>query len=388
MRPFQFSQDSSNRPLICPPASEAVVRLEFLDALRGLAAVWVVLFHVNVTLKVLMKLTGATPDWGWFTKFGLIGVMLFFVVSAFSLTYTMQLHSDRSAAAFYIRRLFRIAPLFFALVIFHLWRDPSQLQLLVLLANASFVFNLFPAYHESVVWGGWTIGVEMIFYLMFPLIYRFVDDTWKAVVVVVACFVIAWIGTILLDHFSPANYSYKIFAIFLPVFTAGMLAFQVSASLKHHEHRTTLGVALIALALISLTAFLNYWDTVFDHVLFFDRWALAEQALIFSTFLIGLMLAPVAVFVNRVTIFLGKISYSLYLIHLPLVFYSIPLYQWIYNFPLNRSMKFAACIAVTFCMLVPICYLTYRCIEEPGIQLGKLIWRRLSVRRESRIVAG
>ena len=390
MSAAELLQETSGAAVVVRPEGDIIARLEFLDAARGLAALWVVLFHVSANVSSYMRMPAGVPDWAWFIKFGAIGVMLFFVVSAFSLCYTMQQYRDKSAIAFYIRRLFRIAPLFYALLIYQLWRFPNHWQWPELLANMFFIFNLVPKFHGSIVWGGWTIGVEMIFYVAFPFLFRHFDNVWKSAGLVGVCFLMSWAAEPLVDHYSLQVSGYRLHAVsnFLPVFAAGMLAFHVSAALKHHARRYAIGVGLIVSALILLCVLLYRWGPEFLVSLFFDRWGLSAQGLIFAMFLVGLMFAPSAILVNRVTTFLGKLSYSIYLTHLPVLWLLIPLFVKIYALSWSTSLKFGACTALTLSIVLPASYLTYRLIEDPGIRLGRLVRSRWSSRHKDSVVVG
>jgi peptidoglycan/LPS O-acetylase OafA/YrhL len=107
------------------------------------------------------------------------------------------------------------------------------------------------------------------------------------------------------------------------------------------------------------------------------------QGISFALILIGLLLAPVHIVVNRVTGFLGKTSYSLYLLHPTLVLLLVPAYRWVYAQPMGLSLKFAGCSALTLTLLIPLSYLSYRWIERPGINLGRnLLVARTRVRHE------
>src|SRR5437867_4319957 len=97
-------------------------RLDFVEALRGLAALYVVIFHLTQIPTPHLE----TPF--WLTKiigFGGSGVSLFFVVSAFTLTLSMRLHEQEAYATrrFYVRRVFRIVPLFYVWSILAWIRD-------------------------------------------------------------------------------------------------------------------------------------------------------------------------------------------------------------------------------------------------------------------------
>src|SRR5688572_12152133 len=105
-------------------ASPGVPHLHFLDALRGLAAFFVIVYHM-----VLMPEPDlAVPRWGHLVAHnGGMGVTLFFVVSAFSLFYTMplRLREPRPWVSFFVHRFFRIAPLFYLWIVLSLIRDKA-----------------------------------------------------------------------------------------------------------------------------------------------------------------------------------------------------------------------------------------------------------------------
>jgi len=102
------------------------------------------------------------------------------------------------------------------------------------------------------------------------------------------------------------------------------------------------------------------------------------QAIIYSALLLGLSLIPWRPIVNRFTIFLGMISYSMYLNHPTLVAALNPVYQRIYGSPILGTLQFFLCILVTFGCLLTASYLTYRFIEEPGLRFASNLIRRLN----------
>jgi peptidoglycan/LPS O-acetylase OafA/YrhL len=92
-------------------------RLDFVDSLRGLAALYIVVYHMALVPHPRLE----APHWAQAVVLsGGTAVTLFFVVSAFSLCHTMNAHAGELHAVrdFFIRRLFRIAPLFYAMLLF------------------------------------------------------------------------------------------------------------------------------------------------------------------------------------------------------------------------------------------------------------------------------
>lgn len=113
------------------------------------------------------------------------------------------------------------------------------------------------------------------------------------------------------------------------------------------------------------------WPAPFEVVLFL-------QAPIFVALLLGLSLVPWPLIVNRLTVFLGTISYSLYLTHSLVLWMLGPVFQWIYRQPLTFvTVRFALCAVVALVSSVAVSWVTYRLIEQPGMRVGQwLIVRR------------
>jgi peptidoglycan/LPS O-acetylase OafA/YrhL len=346
--------------------SKAIPRLGFLDALRAVAALWVVHYHLILIPQPAL----AYPEWAWLASIGGMGVTLFFVASSFSLCHTMPIHSgeDEGLSAFYLRRFFRIAPLFYFMLGFYFLRDIWLFNLVhgpgEVAINALFVFNLIPGEQSGYVWASSTVGVEMLFYVLFPFAYRYFDGFLKSLVLVVLCAAIARFSHLMMTYLPFDAAPYYAGSIFrhLPVFALGLVAFHAGKLLMGFRYRWATGLAFLVAGVAVMWALITgrlYMDSV---------WA---QGVSFSLILIGLLLAPLRVIVNRITGFLGKISYSLYLVHPTLVYLLIPVYRTIYEQPIGLSYKFIGCSTLTLSLLIPLSFLTYRWLERPGIELGK-----------------
>jgi len=145
-------------------------RLHGVDALRGLAASAVVVHHVvGINGLEVPRSLHAIPDY-----FG-YAVPLFFVISTFSLCYTYDGRFDGTVAVrnYLIRRFMRIAPLFYCMlavwVLTDLVKFHQPVSIASLLANLTLTFNLVGPYQYSIVWAGWSIGVEFVDYFVFPI---------------------------------------------------------------------------------------------------------------------------------------------------------------------------------------------------------------------------
>lgn len=376
-------------PAAQPARSKA--RLEFLDALRGLAALYVVVYH----LMLLPQPHLVAPRWAEkFAMNGGTGVTLFFIVSAFSLYFTMplRLRESNPTLAFYLHRFFRIAPLFYFLIIATLVRDAWAFgvthSLVEITSSATFVFNLIPTKQEGFVWAGWTIGVEMIFYAIFPLIYSRIKSLGSSIALFFASLMLWLAVKLLLDYMvMPEAWKQSILQWsvlkHIPIFAVGIVAYHAFTSFHSANPQPGafrgLGNALLWGGIFGFAALLQGWlPNIFDDSYYW-------QGIVFACLFMGLALSPWRLIVNSATRYLGKISYSVYLVHTTVIFFMAPAYHWIYRHSSSLTVCFLASLLLTLMIVLPLSSLTYRFIEEPGITMGKKLAARLkesSVKRK------
>ncbi len=141
-----------------------------LDLLRAIAIAWVMLFHSFVV-------GGLGPEYQWLSRYGWMGVDLFFVLSGFLIG--SQVLAPLAAGAkvsfreFYRRRAFRILPAFATVLALYLalpnLREAPGLE--PWWKFAGFIMNLSIDYSQNQAFShAWSLCVEEHFYLVFPLL--------------------------------------------------------------------------------------------------------------------------------------------------------------------------------------------------------------------------
>lgn len=157
----------SSVPLRAHVASESSVdRVAGFDLLRGICALAVVFYHV-------LSWHGAAHLY----NLGTYAVYIFFVLSGASMyvAYAHRFSRGYSVGRFLSLRYIRLAPLYMlGLVLAAAYRiykgDYTPDNLAHVLLNASLLFGLGNPGATSEVAGGWSIGIEFVFYLMFPVV--------------------------------------------------------------------------------------------------------------------------------------------------------------------------------------------------------------------------
>ena len=169
------------------------------------------------------------------------GVPLFFIISSFTLYLSLDNNLDerRKLLKFYIRRFFRIAPLFYVLLIYVVLdeliiqkRVPSRLEVL---SNFTFTFNLIPQYAKSLFSDGWTVGVEMLFYLFLPLIFIKVNNIRRSIIFFIGVYFLSQAGKQLVDMIigedvmrsNTINYDLYNFFHWAPIFPIGIIFYLI-----------------------------------------------------------------------------------------------------------------------------------------------------------------
>jgi len=354
-------------------------RFAYIDTLRGLAALYVLFFH----LALIPNPDLGVPYWAkQIVLTGGTGVTLFFVVSAFTLCYSMQTRSNspNPIYEFYVRRIFRILPLFYIWIVISLIRDGymygKEHSLAEVLLSTFFVFNLIPGKETGFVLASWTLGVEMLFYLIFPLLFRSITDYRRAFALFLVTIVVSRAFQYLLAYLPMSdeqrgNYYNFSFLHQLPVFAAGVLVFYLyEAFIKGKEVNHSWGIVLLGMFVFIYDALLSgkLKNILLEHL----YW----QAIAYGCLLLGLSIFPWKLVVNKFTGFLGLISYSVYLSHTTVIVAFKPLYSNIYSLEAPTSFRYFLSAAITLVIVILVSYVTYRFIEEPGMQLGRSLIRK------------
>lgn len=139
--------------------------LSGLDYLRGLAALCVMLFHYTAwTNQNYAEL--------FWDKMAIYSVSIFYIVSGITLhhVYRKILKPNmQELKNFYIKRFFRIFPLFWLVTIYFMTVERQRPDLKIILLNFTGLFG-FIEWDKGIAFGVWSIGNEIVFYTLFPFV--------------------------------------------------------------------------------------------------------------------------------------------------------------------------------------------------------------------------
>jgi peptidoglycan/LPS O-acetylase OafA/YrhL len=352
-----------------------------LEALRGVAILLVFAYHASS-----MLLGGYRFDGSWvspaaaFVYAGHTGVTLFFVLSAFLLSRPFLAEARGEPRvdlrAFYRRRALRILPLYVVAVAAgtvlsaaqpaDLWRAAPHL---LFLSGLPGVPELFP---YGSVW--WSLGTEVQFYLLLPLLpLAFRAPRLAAALVLayaVAFALLSDVRTVALLG-SRGSLAWR-----APAFAAGIAAAFAYERLaprwlerpaprwlrRGGADLVLLGGALALGFLLRWVVWRGYFKAEHGS----PEWHALEAAL-WAALVLWVLLAPLRsrpLLRNRALEGVGRLSYSIYLTHLPILFFAlVPLAfggnpkTWEAASALRVLAAFAACLALSAA--------TYRFIERP-----------------------
>lgn len=178
---------------------------------------------------------------------------------------------ERPLTKFYLRRFFRIAPLYYFGILFYLittvflhfaqsaileW--PVRYSFLNIMANATFLHSFYVPANNSIVPGGWSIAAEMVFYLAFPFIFpifrnlRRVNVYYLPIASLAVCWLILQIFRLFLS-LGLENNSFLYFSIVnqLPVFLLGIALYFSSRRKLSTPVIMSLGIITFCLAIMS-----------------------------------------------------------------------------------------------------------------------------------------
>jgi len=345
------------------PSNAALAYRPDIDGLRAFAVIAVVFYHAFPNL-----LPG-----------GFIGVDVFFVISGFLISSIIFSELDTQSfkfSSFYARRIKRIFPALIVILLvsfvvgwFLLFENELK-QLGDHVSRAALFLSNFILWYETGYFDNaaetkpllhlWSLGIEEQFYIVWPLVAWFLwrlKDRKSIAISILIVISFAWNmwqaeHDLTHDFYSPLTRFWELLAGALIAASANLLK-QHATWQSHANHRAMLG----ALLLLFGVAYIN------ANMKFPGVWAgvpVVGAALLISAHTSAWVNR--AVLANRLLVWIGAISYPLYLWHWPILSFA----RIVEGGAPNAQMRISAVLAS-----VLLAWLTFVCIERPI----RLQWR-------------
>jgi peptidoglycan/LPS O-acetylase OafA/YrhL len=356
-----------------------------LDALRGWAILGVISVHVQAAV-------GSFPGKRVFAT-GHYGVQLFFLLSSLTLclsSYDRWRLENYPAARFMIRRAFRILPLWWFAILFDNFATlpPHTYHLAGQLIATGFFLNVWnPLPAQGVVLGGWSIAVEVFAYLLLPVVFVALRKRpiGRAVWLMATALLLTKIGSFgqFLQHrvgvscpdvFVGATGAFSL-PFNAPAFATGILLFtmlkdtRVGPFCRRLSHWLITPSALACLVILGFVK-LRFIPTV------------VVYSAVFAIIIIRVWHKEEPLLVNRFTTYLGKISYSCYVVHFIVLQWIIATAKTIgFHFFSESTAKngidFIVLFSATLLSTIVLSQVSYSFIETPGIAFGQRLLKVL-----------
>ena len=310
------------------------LRLPELDALRGIAAMMVVLFHYGLH---------RVSDESWL-KFGVSGVELFFMISGFVIFMTLQ--KTASLQKFAINRFIRLYPTYWASLLFvsimilsyaglkgDIDLEDDFLQ--VFLANTTMLQHYFDLRDLEEPY--WSLVVELSFYLFIALLFYSPFKKYLNHVILIVIFLSLF--PVFVNSLRPFFKAAMFYFPALPNLSLFFVGIQFFLIHENKEH-TARGLSLILFAMISQIVLFDYSGRSY---VFLNQREFTAMIVLYHLIFLAFVLGRLSFIVHPITLFLGRISYALYLSHFFVSHrHIIPYLVNTLNLPLWSAMIFFA----------------------------------------------
>jgi peptidoglycan/LPS O-acetylase OafA/YrhL len=366
---------SPQPPLQTKPAAH----YPFVDGIRGITAFYVVLNHIWTRFVVIAE-AGSLPPWFHLLKFGHAAVAIFIVLSGFCLMLPIAQHTPLALRPDFLkRRARRILPAYFAAMVLSLLigislpaiLPPHSCEWQSLVLHSLLLHNWTPRWSIAINGPFWSIALEWQIYFIFALVLMPLRKHFGRLAVLVAAAALSVFP--LFFKLGGTN------PWFLLLFVQGML----TAEWVAHPPRVSPGklpAAAVVLALLSGTLEIMVWRDSFPWPA--TPWV-ANALLVGLDLLLGcatgalLLVGAVmpqslplrgifARLSSRTLVLLGSFSYSIYLLHDPLlalgIHYARPL---IVTAPLQA---FPFVLATLLPVVLGLSWLFHLAFERPFLQ--------------------
>lgn len=331
-------------------------RLLALDALRGVAALSVVLFHYTTRFDQLF----APPTRSAFAfPHGHYGVNLFFIISGFVIFMTLE--RTRRPADFVVSRFSRLFPTYWMAILLtfsitHALGLPGKLVGAgTALANAAMLHGLFGVAHVDGVY--WTLEVELLFY--FGMFALYLAGQLKTIHLAMALVLsIRWVYFAASQAFG-IDLPWTIYRLLilehLPWFALGIAIHSLTRAQPVEGHRQPLGLAGFALLTLAIT----------------DSPLKAGLAAALSAAVWLAVSGRARILQWSPLVWLGSISYSLYLIHENI--------GWCLLLRLDGRVTPEVAVGLTLAVALGLSHALTRIVEQPAMRWVRTRYRKWQV---------
>ncbi|WP_162996425.1 acyltransferase family protein [Mucilaginibacter celer] len=363
------------------PSGKAKVYFANLNGVRAIAALMVVISHIELH-KVDFRIDRI--PYINILNFGKTGVTIFFSLSGFLITYLL-LEERRNFSAvnfkdFYIRRMLRIWPLYFLLVVIGFFvypRHGSSTALwlsIFFLPNLAFCLRMLPDIFNPI----WSIGTEEQFYIFHPHFFR-IKNTKKILYAFVVFILLIWSIQVSMHFLKHTDIIWRLFSQFFYYARFDNMMIGAAVAILYHNtlHPTFKFRAQslfnllfkpgtqVILYILLIGYIYSYLDYDMGH-------GDVPLAILSSLVIVNLCQSETSIFTikNKKLGYVGQISYGIYLMHkypLFLILYLVHTYMPQSNLLIQNVVIYVATISCA----IGIASLTYFGYEKPFLNIKK-----------------
>ena len=336
--------------------------LQLVQVLRGVASMLVVLLHVTNNLEIV---SGQRFCFNLFL-FGGSGVDIFFVLSGFIITYTSSKGLSQPAKMFPFirRRLVRIFPTYWIIITLFLIAQlalPSFYKTHYSFSIENLLSTLFLLPGHAMVNGvSWTLSFELLFYLLFAIAFIIPTRKWAFYLFMIYALLIIAIPVLGYD-FENGNAWIKLISYPMNVeFFMGVAVAIIIPKIPGSISMPLIITGCVMFIANGILSDLNYYllHNSFNRVLVFG-----VPSFLIIAGLVSFELHR-KIEIHNALLLLGEASYSLYLLHLPLVVAAIKIIGW---FNIQNTLILHVLLVLVVAAICFISVLFYQCIEKPVI---------------------
>lgn len=353
------------------PAKPVSLRFGTIDGLRGYLAFFVFIHHASIWFTYSQTGNWGAPKSHLYTQLGQASVGFFFMITSF-LFYDKLLRNKFSTSRwidFFINRIFRLSPLYFALMI-------VIFVLVIILSDGNlhdrpqYIFSCAMRWLSFTIFGSpninnvsifkivsgatWSLPYEWCFYLLLPIIAITTGQkpSWYILLIGLCGLVLAYFTDMQIEIFR--------------MFLGGLIAARLVKNTRFLTFAKKTTASLLVFVCIA-------------GMLLFDT-AYAVGPFLLSTIGFSLIAGGTNLFgflETKISHRLGELAYSIYLLH------GIVIYIFI-QFFLNENIiagmsgsEYWFNIAMLVPVLLTLSAITFNFVEKPGIEIGKKMVSRL-----------